>query len=73
MLGHRADIGGLRRRLFLVRAIFAGRGLRRLGGMLTRRGLLDNLYLVNRPRPVESDQVNIDSLIDWAPGSPIRA
>ena len=39
--------------------------------MLTR-GLLDNLYLVNQPRPVVSDQVNIDSLIDWAPGSPIR-
>jgi hypothetical protein len=45
--------------------------LQQLGSVLTR-GLLDNLYLVNQPRPVVSDQVNIDSLIDWAPGSPIR-
>lgn len=36
------------------------------------RGMLDNLYIVNRPRPVISDQVNLDSLIDWVPGSPIR-
>ena len=45
--------------------------LQQLGSVLTR-GLLDNLYVVNQPRPVVSDQVNIDSLIDWAPGSPIR-
>src|SRR4029077_3307888 len=45
--------------------------LQQLGSVLTR-GLLDNLYIVNRPRPVISDQVNLDSLIDWAPGSPIR-
>ena len=45
--------------------------LQQLGSVITR-GLLDNLYLVNRPRPVISDQVNIDSLIDWTPGSPIR-
>lgn len=45
--------------------------LQQLGSVLTR-GLLDNLYLVNRPRPVVSDHVNIDSLIDWTPGSPIR-
>ncbi|MFZ5784095.1 MAG: portal protein [Pseudomonadota bacterium] len=45
--------------------------LQQLGTVLTR-GLLDNLYLVNRPRPVVSDHVNIDSLIDWTPGSPIR-
>ena len=45
--------------------------LQQLGSVLTR-GLLDNLYLVNQPRPVVSDQVNIDSLIDWLPGSPIR-
>ena len=38
MLGHRADIGGLRWRRFLVRGMFAGRGLRRVGSMLTRRG-----------------------------------
>ena len=45
--------------------------LQQLGSVITR-GLLDNLYLVNRPRPVVSDHVNIDSLIDWTPGSPIR-
>lgn len=45
--------------------------LQQLGSVITR-GLLDNLYLVNRPRPVISDHVNIDSLIDWTPGSPIR-
>jgi hypothetical protein len=36
------------------------------------RGLLDNLYLSNRPRPVLSDQVNLESFIDWVPSSPIR-
>ena len=45
--------------------------LQQIGSVLTR-GLLDNLYIVNRPRPVISDQVNLDSLIDWVPGSPIR-
>jgi hypothetical protein len=45
--------------------------LQQLGSALTR-GLLDNLYIVNRPRPVISDQVNLDSLIDWVPGSPVR-
>lgn len=45
--------------------------LQQIGSVLTR-GLLDNLYLVNRPRPVVSDQVNLDSLLDWLPGSPIR-
>ncbi|GEP56716.1 portal protein [Reyranella soli] len=45
--------------------------LQLIGSVITR-GLLDNLYLVNRPRPVISDHVNIDSLIDWTPGSPIR-
>jgi hypothetical protein len=45
--------------------------LQQLGSVLTR-GMLDNLYIVNRPRPVISDQVNLDSLIDWVPGSPIR-
>ncbi|SEP41536.1 hypothetical protein SAMN02990966_05928 [Rhodospirillales bacterium URHD0017] len=62
----------------LMPHVIAGRSLfdqtkdlQQLGSVLTR-GLLDNLYLVNQPRPVVSDQVNIDSLIDWAPGSPIR-
>lgn len=45
--------------------------LQQLGSVITRN-LLDNLYLVNRPRPVISDHVHIDSLIDWTPGSPIR-
>ena len=45
--------------------------LQLIGSVITR-GLLDNLYLANRPRPVISDHVNIDSLIDWTPGSPIR-
>ena len=45
--------------------------LQQIGSVLTR-GLLDNLYLVNRPRPVISDHVNLDSLIDWTPGAPIR-
>src|SRR5262245_24272903 len=41
-------------------------------GSVLMRGLLDNLYLANRPRPVVSDQVNLDSLIDWVPGAPVR-
>jgi hypothetical protein len=45
--------------------------LQQIGSVLMR-GLLDNLYLGNRPRPVVSDQVNLDSFIDWVPGSPIR-
>jgi hypothetical protein len=45
--------------------------LQQIGSVLTR-GLLDNLYITNRPRPVISDQVNLESLIDWVPGSPIR-
>lgn len=45
--------------------------LQQLGSVITR-SLLDNLYLANRLRPVISDHVNIDSLIDWTPGSPIR-
>jgi hypothetical protein len=45
--------------------------LQQIGSVLTR-GLLDNLYIANRPRPVISDQVNLESLIDWVPGSPIR-
>lgn len=47
------------------------RDLQQVGSVLTR-ALLDNLYVVNEPRPVISDQVNIDSLIDWAPGTPVR-
>ena len=47
------------------------RDLQLISSVLTR-GMLDNLYMVNRPRPVISDQVNLDSLIDWVPGSPVR-
>lgn len=36
------------------------------------RGALDNMYLVNRPRPAVSDGVDLASLIDWTPGMPIR-
>lgn len=45
--------------------------LQDIGTVLTR-GLLNNQYMVTSPRPVVSDQVNLDSLIDWVPGSPIR-
>jgi hypothetical protein len=45
--------------------------LQEIGSVLTR-GLLDNQYLVSRPRPIVSDQVMLDSLLDWVPGSPIR-
>ncbi len=45
--------------------------LQRIGSALTR-GMLDNLYIHNRPRPVISDQVLIESLLDWVPGTPIR-
>lgn len=36
------------------------------------RGALDNLYLTNRPRPMISSRVDINSVLDWTPGSPIR-
>ena len=62
----------------LMPHVLVGRGLfdqvqdlQQLGSVITR-SLLDNLYLANRPRPVISDHVDIDSLIDWTPGSPIR-
>lgn len=45
--------------------------LQRIGTALTR-GMLENMYQVNRPRPVVSDKVNLDTLISWIPGSPIR-
>jgi hypothetical protein len=45
--------------------------LQEIGTVLTR-GLLNNLYAVTTPRPIVDDQVNLDSLIDWVPGSPIR-
>lgn len=36
------------------------------------RGMLDNVYLTNRPRPTVSDKVNLLDVIDWTPGQPIR-
>lgn len=36
------------------------------------RGMLDNMNFSIRPRAVLSDQVNLDSFLDWVPGSPIR-
>ena len=36
------------------------------------RGMLNNLYFTNYPRPAVSDQVILDSLLDWVPGAPIR-
>lgn len=45
--------------------------LQQVGTVLTR-GMLDNQYLVTRPRPIVSDQVLLDSVLDWVPGSPVR-
>lgn len=36
------------------------------------RGLLDNLNVAIRPRPAVSDQVILDSVLDWVPGAPVR-
>jgi hypothetical protein len=36
------------------------------------RGMLDNLYLTNRPRPAISERVNINNVLDWTPGMPIQ-
>lgn len=41
-------------------------------GTAISRGMLDNTYLVNRPRPAVSDKVDLASLIDWTPGMPVR-
>lgn len=41
-------------------------------GSTLMRGLLDNLYMANRPRPIVDDQVNLDTLLDWVAGSPVR-
>jgi hypothetical protein len=45
--------------------------LQLVSSVLTR-GMLDNLYLSNRPRPAVSDSVILDSMLDWVPGAPIR-
>ena len=36
------------------------------------RGMLDGLYLSNRPRPAVSTSVEIGDLLDFVPGAPIR-
>jgi hypothetical protein len=46
------------------------RDLQDVGTALTR-GLLDNVYLTNRPRPVINKRVDINSVLDWTPGRPI--
>ena len=45
--------------------------LQDVGTALTR-GMLDNIYLTNRPRPAINSRVNINSVIDWTPGMPIQ-
>lgn len=35
------------------------------------RGMLDNVYFTNRPRPVIDSGVDINMLLDWTPGMPI--
>lgn len=45
--------------------------LQDVGTALTR-GMLDNLYLTNRPRPAINGRVNINQVLDWTPGMPIQ-
>jgi hypothetical protein len=45
--------------------------LQQINSVLTR-GMLDNLYMSVRPRIAVSDQVILDSVLDWVPGAPIR-
>lgn len=40
-------------------------------GTSLMRGMLDNLYLSNRPRPIINSSVNILSVLDYTPGNPI--
>lgn len=41
-------------------------------GTAVTRGMLDNLYLTNRPRPAVNGRVNINQVLDWTPGMPIQ-
>jgi hypothetical protein len=41
-------------------------------GTALQRGMLDNLYLTNRPRPAINSRVNINQVLDWTPGMPIQ-
>lgn len=45
--------------------------LQDVGTALTR-GMLDNVYMSNRPRPVINGRVDINSVLDWTPGRPIQ-
>jgi hypothetical protein len=45
--------------------------LQQVGSVLTR-GFLNNLYQVNTPRPIVDDQVLLDTMLDWTPGTPVR-
>lgn len=45
--------------------------LQDVGTTLTR-GMLDNIYLTNRPRPAINARVSVSSVIDWVPGMPIQ-
>lgn len=45
--------------------------LQDIGTALTR-GMLDNLYMTNRPRPAVNDRVDILSVLDYTPGMPIK-
>lgn len=45
--------------------------LQDIGTTLTR-GMLDNIYMTNRPRPAINSRVSVSSVIDWVPGMPIQ-
>ncbi len=45
--------------------------LQDVGTALTR-GVLDNIYMTQRPRPAINGRVNINSVIDWVPAMPIQ-
>lgn len=45
--------------------------LQDVGTALTR-GMLDNLYMTNRPRPMINKRVNINTVLDWVAGMPIQ-
>jgi hypothetical protein len=46
--------------------------LQDIGTVLTR-GMLDNVYLTNRPRPMINGRVNINSVLDMTPGMPVQS
>jgi hypothetical protein len=42
-------------------------------GTVVTRGMLDNIYLTNRPRPMINGRVNINSVLDMTPGMPVQS